>query len=108
MSSTDLAHKIPKSGTNFTLQDSFAILCHPHKVVLDVVAAMSAGPIVLHAPILAANHKPKNLKVSPEGEGFRPIARTIKAWGRRPTPLRVSLEKSRNRKLCNHDGKQPD
>lgn len=31
----------------------------------------------------------------------------IEAWGRRPTPLRISLEKSRNGKLRNQDGRLP-
>ena len=31
----------------------------------------------------------------------------IEAWGRRPTPLRVSLEKARNGKLRNQDGRLP-
>lgn len=31
----------------------------------------------------------------------------IEAWGRRPTPLRVSLEKARNKKLRNQDGRLP-
>jgi len=32
----------------------------------------------------------------------------IEAWGRRPTPLRISLEKARNRKLRNQDGRLPE
>ncbi len=31
----------------------------------------------------------------------------IEAWGRRPTPLRGSLEKARNKKLRNQDGRLP-
>ncbi|MEM9369326.1 MAG: recombinase zinc beta ribbon domain-containing protein, partial [Planctomycetota bacterium] len=31
----------------------------------------------------------------------------IEAWGRRPTPLKVSIEKAREKKLRNHDGRYP-
>jgi site-specific DNA recombinase len=31
----------------------------------------------------------------------------IEAWGRRPTPLKVSLEKTRNKKLRNQNGRLP-
>ena len=70
-----------------------AVLRHPHKMVLDVITAMRTRSVVLHGR--HCNKSTKNLKVSPEGEGFIPIVETIipnacfpekNTYFREPTP----------------------
>jgi len=63
----------PQPVAHVAVKHAFTVLCDPDQVIFDIKAAMGADAIILHPVILPA---PDNaLKVSPEGEGFRPIVR---------------------------------
>src|ERR1700704_3215769 len=49
---TDLAHQVPNPGPHYASEDRLAVLGDPHKMVLDIEAAMRSRPVVLHPPIL--------------------------------------------------------
>jgi hypothetical protein len=70
---TDLDDQFAKTVAYLADQNPLSILRNPDKMVLDVVAAVGASSIAFHSLSLGIN--PIILKVSPKGEGFRPIER---------------------------------
>ena len=70
----DLPHQIPNPHPHRARQNRLAILRDPHKMVLDVKTTMRTRAVFFHPAIVP---QIENLKVSPKGEGFRPIVGTI-------------------------------
>lgn len=66
-----LADEGPHPLADFTVHLRLAVLGGPDQVVLDVVDAVTAPSVVLHA----AESTASLLKASPEGEGFSPTPR---------------------------------
>jgi len=69
----DLDYQFSQTMTNFSVKYWFTVLCNPHKVVLDVKPTMGTRTIIFHP--LSLTDISSILKVSPKGEGFKPIVR---------------------------------
>ena len=70
---THLDDQFAKSIPHGAAQDPFAIFRDPDNMVFDVIATMRTRTIVFHDDSL--DQSMATLKVSPKGEGFRPIER---------------------------------
>ena len=68
-----LDDQLTQAMAHITVKHWPTVLCDPHKMVLNVKTTMGSGTTIFHPISLTDNQR--ILKVSPEGEGFRPIVR---------------------------------